>query len=216
MFITSKFKRLANISNKMIKIKNFAGVAPPTEESKVLLECILSLKGEDVLELGTGTGYVAIAASKEGKKVIATDINPKAVETCKINVKLNNINLIILQSDLFKNVRGKFDIIAFNPPISIDKAGSNAIHRVKSFIRSTKLLRTILRYTYSKLNKSILRLIDELFIDAKEHLKENGSILICVINNFEEDIKRISDLNGYNNELMKNFNYGKVYRFTLR
>ncbi|QQG38488.1 MAG: methyltransferase [Candidatus Woesearchaeota archaeon] len=200
----------------MIKIKNFSGVAPPTEESKALLNCVLALKGKDVLELGTGTGYVAIGASQKGRKVLATDINHKAVEACKTNAQLNNINLMILQSDLFKNVSGKFDIIAFNPPISIDKASSDTTHRIKSFIRSTKLLRSVLRYTYSKLNKSVLRLIDKLFIDAKEYLKENGGILICVINNFEEDINNLSDKRGYNHEVMSNFGYGKVYRFTLR
>ena len=88
----------------MIKIKRFSGVAPPTEESKALFEAIMALKGKDVLELGTGTGYVAIASSKEGKKVIATDINPLAIEACKINAKLNNINLKVIQSDLFTNL----------------------------------------------------------------------------------------------------------------
>ena len=200
----------------MIKIKRFSGVAPPTEESKALFEAIMALKGKDVLELGTGTGYVAIASSKEGKKVIATDINPLAIEACKINAKLNNINLKVIQSDLFTNVSGKFDIIAFNPPISIDKAESAFTHKLKSFIRSTELVRSFLRYTYSKLSKAVIRLIDRLFIEGKNYLKKDGSILICIINNFEEDTKKISEKRGYASEVMKNFGYGKVYRFYLK
>src|SRR3989338_6637310 len=183
----------------MIKIKRFSCVAPPTEESKALFEAIMALKGKDLLELGTGTGYVAIAASKEGKKVIATDINPKAVEACKINAKLNNINLEVIQSDLFTNVGGKFYIISFNPPI-----------------RRNKLVRSFLRYTYSKLSKAVLGLIDRLFIEGKDYLKKDGSILICIINNFEEHTKKISEKRGYNSEVMKNFGYGKVYRFYLK
>lgn len=200
----------------MIRIKKFSGVAPPTEESKALFDALINLKGENLLELGTGTGFVAIAASKKGKKVTATDINPLAIKACELNSKLNNVYLEIIQSDLFENVKGKFDIIAFNPPISIDKANSVFTHKVKSFIRGTKLLRSFLRSTYSKLNKSILILINRLFTESKNHLNKEGSILICVLNNFENEIKEISNKKGFDYEILKDFNYGKVYRFYLK
>ena len=129
---------------------------------------------------------------------------------------MNNINLEVIQSDLFTNVNRKFDIIAFNPPISIDKAESAFTHKLKAFIRGTKLVRGFLRYTYSKLSKAVIRLIDRLFIESKNYLKEGGSILICIINNFEEDTKKISEKRGYNSEIVKDFDYGKVYRFYLK
>lgn len=200
----------------MIKIKKFIGVAPPVLPTKSLLDCIMRLKGRNVLELGTGTGYAAIAASKNGRKVTATDINPMAIEACKFNAKLNNANLKIIKSDLFEKVDGKFDIIAFNLPISIDKADSKLVHKVKSIVMEIELLRRFLRYTFSLLNKSVLQLQDRLFAEAKNHLKKEGNLLICIINNFENGSRKNAAKNGYNYEIMKDFVYGKVYRFYLR
>ena len=54
---------------------------------------------------------LAIEAKKYGaKKVYATDINPESVEYAK------NRGLNVIKSDLFSNIKNKFDLIVFNPP----------------------------------------------------------------------------------------------------
>lgn len=71
-----------------------------------------------VLELGTGSGAIALAIAQEGKvKVDAVDISDKALETAKQNAESNNIGGITWsKSDWFEEVSGKYDVIVCNPP----------------------------------------------------------------------------------------------------
>ena len=72
--------------------------------------------GSSFLEVGSGTGIVAIHAAKAGAKVTASDINPEAVECTRRNGAKNGVHLKVVLSDLFEDIPGYFDIIAFNPP----------------------------------------------------------------------------------------------------
>lgn len=87
--------------------------------TQLLLQYIskLSLKGSRFLELGCGSGLISIAAAKKGALVIASDINPLAVEYLKKNCVKNKVKMEIIESDLFRNISHQaFDIIAINPP----------------------------------------------------------------------------------------------------
>jgi len=87
--------------------------------TQLLLQYInkLSLKGKKFLELGCGSGLIAITAAKKGAVVTATDINPVAVEALKKNTAQNNVALEIITADLFSTIpEQQFDIIAINPP----------------------------------------------------------------------------------------------------
>lgn len=87
--------------------------------TQLLLQYIthLPLKGLSLLELGCGSGLISIVAAKKGAKVMATDINPTAIDFLRRNAGLNNVELNILQSDLFQDVpRQAFDLVAINPP----------------------------------------------------------------------------------------------------
>ena len=77
----------------------------------------LRFKSKKVLEIGTGTGILSIIAAEKAKEVLAVDINPFAVKCAEDNVKLNKLkNIKVILSDLFSKVKGKFDLIIFNPP----------------------------------------------------------------------------------------------------
>ena len=77
----------------------------------------LYLEGKSLLELGAGSGLIAMSAAKKGALVTATDINPVAVDYLHRNSKENNLDLEIIRSDLFAGIPGKkFDLIAINPP----------------------------------------------------------------------------------------------------
>ena len=77
-------------------------------------------KGMSVLDVGTGSGILAIFAALYGaSKVVGVDINQYAVETAKKNVKLNQLNdrVEIVESDVYANVGNKlFDRVIFNAP----------------------------------------------------------------------------------------------------
>lgn len=91
--------------------KNCEHVYEPAEDTFLLLDATLNEIEEDdfVLELGTGGGIIAEALSKRSR-VVATDINPYAVRCARSR------GLDVIRTDLFKGLRGKFDLILFNPP----------------------------------------------------------------------------------------------------
>lgn len=76
-----------------------------------------------ILEIGTGSGCISIALKKNlDSNVTAVDISNDALEIAKQNAFENNTEIAFLQSDLFSNVNGKFDVIISNPPyISYDE-----------------------------------------------------------------------------------------------
>ncbi len=77
--------------------------------------------GEEMLEIGPGTGAIAITAVYNGaKKVTAIDINPRAVENTQDNINLHNLNdkVEVRQGDLYEALKNgeKFDTIFWNTP----------------------------------------------------------------------------------------------------
>ncbi|RLF59291.1 MAG: methyltransferase [Thermoplasmata archaeon] len=100
-----------------MKIKIFEGVYEPSDDTYMLARNLEINKGDKVLDMGTGCGILAIIAYRKGaSKVVACDINKKAVECAKYNVTMNNARVKVIESDLFENIREKFDLIIFNPP----------------------------------------------------------------------------------------------------
>ncbi|MFA5771446.1 MAG: HemK2/MTQ2 family protein methyltransferase [Thermoplasmata archaeon] len=99
-----------------IKICEHPDVYSPCDDTYLLMGSIQINPNEEVLEIGTGTGIIGIRCALLGGKVTTTDINPHAIACAKENVSLNNVKMKIIKSDLFKNVRGTFNVIIFNPP----------------------------------------------------------------------------------------------------
>jgi release factor glutamine methyltransferase len=96
----------------------------PRPETEILVEKALELIPIDsklnILDLGTGSGAIAIAIASERPlaKITATDINDKALKVAKSNAKLHKIkNIKFEKADWFKTKENKlFDIIVSNPP----------------------------------------------------------------------------------------------------
>jgi len=71
----------------------------------------------DILDIGTGSGCIAIALSKELKShVVAVDVSMKALDVAHENANINKVNIDFVLSDVFSNVSGTFDVIISNPP----------------------------------------------------------------------------------------------------
>jgi len=87
-------------------------VYPPREDTYLLLRAALKeARADDVaLEIGCGTGLISWELAPRVKSILATDINPHAARMAKAK------GLEVVRADLFSGLRGKFDLILFNPP----------------------------------------------------------------------------------------------------
>lgn len=100
------------------KINTDDNVYVPAEDSYLLADNLLIKEEQSVLEIGTGSGIVAMYASKLTDKITVTDINFDACQLAEKNFRENDIeNIEILWGNLFEVVKDrKFDVILFNTP----------------------------------------------------------------------------------------------------
>ncbi len=118
------------------------------------------LSGKSFLEIGAGTGILAIEVAKLGYSVVATDIDSQAIKNIKLNSEGQGIMIDVREGNLFDPIKEgeKFDTIFWNHPWIYSEEKVDKRHRV-SF-----------DYKY----KDIKRFIEE----AKFHLEDNGQILL--------------------------------------
>ena len=107
--------------NKIIVNEN---VLIPRFETELLVENTIKLIKETkvnnfkVLDIGTGSGCIAIAIAKETKtNVTAIDISEKALEVAKNNAKINNVDINFIKKDILNDfIKENYDLIISNPP----------------------------------------------------------------------------------------------------
>lgn len=77
----------------------------------------LDFQDKKVLDIGTGSGLLALVSARKGALVTALDIHPKAVETTLENARASGLSLHALESDLLDQLPPQpFDFILINPP----------------------------------------------------------------------------------------------------
>ena len=136
-------------------------VYEPREDSYLLQKYVEKYcEVDSVLDIGTGSGIQAITAAKKAKGVIASDINPEAVEQAKLSASINKIkNIEFVESDLFENIpKKKFDMIIFNPP----------------YLPKLKRVEDIALFTGKRGSETTIRFLDQ----VSEYLKNDGLILL--------------------------------------
>jgi len=131
--------------------------------------------GDRVLDLGCGSGVGAVFCAPKAKDVVAVDISQSAVDNTIENCRLQGLgNVSVLQSDMFSNVSGQFDLILANPPyVAADFESENA-----QFATS-------------------VRYLPLLFAGVDRHLARNGRILIQFPMWFQRRIQRLASSNGF-------------------
>ena len=111
------------------------GTLIPRADTEILVEKALQIALEKlqgnpphfrILDLGTGTGAIALALASELSplcqkrqillEIIGVDLMPDVVALARANAERNKLNVQFLQSRWFENITEKFDLIVSNPP----------------------------------------------------------------------------------------------------
>lgn len=95
-----------------------AGIHPP---SVTLAKLTVRRPVGRALDVGTGNGIQALLASRHAEEVVATDVNPRALELAGLNARLNGAgNIELRQGSYFAPAEGeRFDLVTCNPPYVI-------------------------------------------------------------------------------------------------
>ena len=145
----------------------------PRPETEELVELILDENHEEnlsVLDIGTGSGAIALVLSKNRPdwSVTAADISQEALELANENAKNQNLQIFLKKSDCFTEISEKYDIIVSNPPY-ISREDESEVG---------------LNVLYSEPHLALFADEDGLAIyrriaeDAKDYLKDGGKIYL--------------------------------------
>jgi 16S rRNA (guanine1207-N2)-methyltransferase len=96
--------------------------------TRTLLESldIESLDGK-ILDFGCGYGPIGIFLASNNLDVDMIDINNRAIELSKKNSKINRVTTNVFQSNMYENVKEKYDYIISNPPIRV---GNEILYKI--------------------------------------------------------------------------------------
>ncbi|MEM0437698.1 MAG: methyltransferase [Candidatus Micrarchaeia archaeon] len=131
-------------------------VYTPSDDSYLLAEVLASRTCRRFLDMGCGAGIQAESIG-HADEIICADINREAVEEARARVKRPNTKFVV--SDLFGNINGKFDLIAFNTPYLDDSEPRD------------------IAWTHMQNGRDvIIRFMEE----AKGHLEKDGAILMVI------------------------------------
>ena len=96
--------------------------------SQLLLKCLEVDEGETVLDVGCGYGPLGLSLAKAyGVQATMVDINNRALDLARQNAERNKVEATIFQSNIYEQVKGKFDHVISNPPI---RAGKQVVHEI--------------------------------------------------------------------------------------
>ena len=135
----------------------------------------------NILDIGTGSGCIPITLKKllPASNLTGIDISKKALKVAEENKKINNVSITFLQSNLFQNVKEKYDVIISNPPYIkedeeiMDIVKNNEPH-LALYAKDNGL------YFYKKILKEAYKYLNEKFIIAFEIGEEQGNDIINI------------------------------------
>lgn len=143
----------------------------PGEDTILLKEAMTEteLSGRSVLDMGTGSGELALFAAKKGAQVVASDIDPEAVEEATKRAEENDLEIKTVRSDMFHSIKSSFDLVLFNPPYLPGQRESN--DSLVGGRRGTELTERFLE-------------------QAPEHLEQGGEVLTVWSSRSERDLRK--------------------------
>ena len=158
----------------------------PREDSFLLAKYVEKSARGKVLDIGTGSGILALAAAKSPrvKSVLAADVDKESLAYC--NETAINKKITFLFSNLFEKIKGKFDTIIFNPP----------------YIPNEKEMDIRDKALYG--GKRGYEIIDRFLDQARSHLSDKGIILFLFSSHTGKDkVDEIIKRKGFKSRLLE-------------
>jgi len=159
----------------------------PRPETEALIEIAKNLSPSKIIDVGTGSGCIAISLKKElpDAQIVATDISEKALKIAKENAQIHQADITFYYSNLLENVKDSdFDLIIANLPY-VDK--------------NWDWLGPELQYEPAQAlyaNDGGLEQIKRLITQAPNYLKPNGYLLLEADLSQHQDIISFAGQNG--------------------
>lgn len=158
-------------------------VYEPADDTFLLAENLSVDQNDVVLDIGTGCGILGILAAKKARRVVATDLNPHAVECAKMNAEINKVadKMDIRVGDLFQSIKQneRFSLILFNAPYLPSNLGEE-----KDWIGQA--------WAGGPTGR---QLIDRFIVETPRFLSESGRILLVQssLSDVEETINKLRE-----------------------
>jgi len=192
-----------------LKFRVNKNVLIPRPETEELVDLIVkqyknSSKQLKILDIGTGSGCIAISLAKNisNSNVTAIDIDEKVLKTASENAKINDAQLSVIELDIISEKNTifdkKFDIIVSNPPYVLNS--------------EKKLMqKNVLDYEPKKAlfveNNNPLLFYDVIADFSRNNLTESGKLFFEINENYGNATIELLNKKGFNNiELVKDLN----------
>lgn len=146
-----------------------------------------------VLDIGTGSGCIAITLNKEiNSMVTAVDISKEALDVAKENNVINNTDVNFIVSDVFSNVNGKYDVIISNPPyICHDEEIMDIVYDNEPHLALYADMDGL--YFYDKILSECKEYLNDKFFIAFEIGYLQADSIIGIVNKYLKDVNIIVD-----------------------
>ena len=193
-----------------LEFKVNSSVLIPRPETEELVRLMLKedLDGKEVLDIGTGSGCIAISLTKNlhNAKVSALDISKDALEVALENAELNNVNIEFIHADIFEYQSDKkYDVIVSNPPYVLESEKMLMKQNVLNYepeialfvddINALKYYESVIKFSLNNLNSQ-----GQIFFETNENYKDE---LNKLAQNYEYNIIEFKlDINDKNRFLI--------------
>ena len=197
-----------NFMDLEFKVNNSVLIPRPETEELVRLMLKEDLDGKEVLDIGTGSGCIAISLAKNlpNVNVTALDISIDALEIAKENAKLNNVCIEFIHADIFEYKSDKkYDVIVSNPPYVLESEKMLMKQNVLNYepeialfvddINALKYYESVIKFSLNNLNSQ-----GQIFFETNENYKDE---LNKLAQNYEYNIIEFKlDINDKNRFLI--------------
>ena len=183
-----------------LKFKVNSSTLIPRGETEELVQYILLHDFISVLEIGTGSGCIAVSIAKNSNsKITAIDNSIEALEIAKSNAILNSVKINFVLSDVFNfSDTKKYDLIVSNPPYVLESEKKIMDKNVLDYEPHNALFVS---------DNDPLVYYKEITKIATNNLNKNGLLFFEINENYSKQIiELLSNLNFVDIELKKDIN----------